>query len=70
MNEKLLGLLRRQSWLLTDQFERATTAQQKAHDAKTAYPFSQEQMIELELDMLRAQIELERADNAEPVKPA
>jgi hypothetical protein len=62
MNEKLLGLLRRQEWLYRDQFERAAAANKAACDAKQSPPNSQVMMVYHELNMLRAQIELEREE--------
>ena len=63
MNERLLILLRRKEWLFRNAFEQATEKNKAAHEAnpeKPAYPFSEDQMIEMELAMLDAQIELEK----------
>ena len=64
---KLIGLLSRKLWLYSERFKAATVAQKAAHDAqqvsgdaKTPSPYSEEQMVQMELDMLEAQIELER----------
>jgi len=62
VNTKLLGLLQRNEWLYRDRFERASMVQQSAHDTGKALPHSPEAMIQLEMDMLRAQIELAREE--------
>lgn len=67
-DDELLGMLRRKVWLLTDKFDKATAANKMVHDkwqqgvssAPLVYLFTEDQMVQMELDMLNAQIELER----------
>jgi hypothetical protein len=63
-NDRLLGLLRKQEFLRRDAFERATAANKAAHDASVNVPYSEDELVQLELDMLEAQINLEREEIA------
>lgn len=62
MNEKLLGLLRRQEAIYREAYDVAQAANVEAHDAGKSSPYSQAEMIALELQMLDAQIELARVE--------
>jgi hypothetical protein len=58
-SEKLLGLLQRQEWLYRNAFEQAQQQNKAAHDSNArSLPFSEDEMLQMELDALRAQIEL------------
>lgn len=71
----LIDKMRQKEWMLRDRFERATEANKSAHDAspeKPTYPFSQDTMFAFQLEMLDAQIELEKlapTDNLSPGEP-
>lgn len=60
MNAKLIGPLKMLDWLCRDRYERAEASQKAAHEAGEPYPHSQQEMVQWQIDMLRAQIELEQ----------
>lgn len=62
-NTYRLGLLRRKEWLLRDRFEKATKGQKDAHDAKQPEPLSEDQMIDMELTMIDAQLDLDKEES-------
>jgi hypothetical protein len=60
LNEELLNLLKRKEWLLRDRLERATAANKKAYTEKAVViPFTEEELVDMELRLLDAQIALE-----------
>jgi hypothetical protein len=63
MNNRLLGVLRKWEWLCRNDFEQAQAANKAAYDNKTAYPFLERQMVQLELAWLRVQAELAREES-------
>jgi hypothetical protein len=75
MNDRLLGMLRKVESIHRERYEAAEAANQAVHENNVArlsvnplaklddYPFSQDEMKDLELDMLGAQIELEREES-------
>jgi hypothetical protein len=63
MNDKLLGLLRKQEWLLRDRFERWSDENQPDRDKGQSPTHSREDMVDAELAMLAAQIELAREED-------
>ena len=65
---ELLGLIRSLAWECTDRYQAAEASMKAAHDAGTAYPHTEQEMRQFKIDMLRSKIELEKADNAEPVQ--
>ena len=62
-SDKLLGLLRKQEWIRCELYDAAQAANVAAHAAGMATPHTQVEMVQLELNMLRAQIELEREES-------
>ncbi len=64
----ILNLLRRKEWMLRDKFDQATEANKSAHDAhgtaegSPAYPFTEDQLFQMELALLDAQIALAKAE--------
>jgi len=63
VSEKLLGLLRKREWLHRERYDRAHDENIVAHDAGKGMPHSQEELEQLELHLLRSQIELEREES-------
>jgi hypothetical protein len=65
MSQELLGKLRLLEWKCRDRWERAEAAQKDAHESegRLALPHTQNEMDQFEIDMLRAQCDLARAED-------
>jgi|ERR1700722_946958 len=63
MTDELLGKLRLLEFKCRDRWERAAAAMQEASKGVTAYPHTQDEMEQLEIDMLWTQADLARAED-------
>lgn len=63
VNDTLLNLLRSLAWECSDRYAQAEAAMKAAHDAGTVYPHTQAEMRQFKIDMLKAQIDLEREES-------